>query len=43
MASKIQIIVTVFPFVKRADQYDYNFQPSVNKAQIKDLCSLRFI
>lgn len=43
MASKIQISVAGFPFVKRMDEYDYDFQPSVNKAQIKDLCSLRFI
>lgn len=43
MASKIQISVAGFPFVKRADEYDYSFQPSVNKAQIQDLCSLRFI
>ena len=43
MASKIQISVANFPFVKRYDEYDYDFQPSVNKAQIKDLCSLRFI
>lgn len=43
MASKIQISVAGFPFVKRADEYDYDFQPSVNKTQIKDLCSLRFI
>ena len=35
MASKIQITVAGFPFVKRADDYDYDFQPSVNKAQIK--------
>lgn len=43
MASKIQITVAGFPFVKRAEHYDYDFQPSVNKTQIKDLCSLRFI
>lgn len=43
MASKIQVSVAGFPFVKRAEEYDYNFQPSVNKVQIKDLCSLRFI
>lgn len=43
MASKIQITVAGFPFVKKADEYDYDFQPSVSKAQIKDLCSLRFI
>lgn len=43
MASKIQISVAGFPFVKRANEYDYDFQPSVNKNQIQDLCSLRFI
>lgn len=43
MASKIQINVAGFPFVKRSDEYDYKFQPSVNRAQIQDLCSLRFI
>ncbi|MDR3597834.1 MAG: ATP-binding protein [Clostridium sp.] len=43
MASKIQITVAGFPFVKIAEHYNYDFQPSVNKAQIKDLCSLRFI
>lgn len=43
MASKIQVSVAGFPFVKRAEEYDYDFQPSVNKVQIKDLCSLRFI
>lgn len=43
MASKIQISVAGFPFVKRANEYDYKFQPSVNKAQIQDLCTLRFI
>lgn len=43
MASKIQITVAGFPFIKRYDEYDYDFQPSVSKNQIKDLCSLRFI
>ncbi|MGL5152139.1 MAG: IS21-like element helper ATPase IstB [Clostridium sp.] len=43
MASKIQVTVAGFPFVKRAEDYNFDFQPSVNKAQIKDLCSLRFI
>lgn len=43
MASKIQITVAHFPFVKKYDEYDYDFQPSVSKSQIKDLCSLRFI
>lgn len=43
MASKIQISVAGFPFVKRANEFNYEFQPSVNKSQIKDLCSLRFL
>jgi len=43
MASKIQISVANFPYIKGYDEYDYDFQPSVNKSQIKDLCYLRFI
>ncbi|MDU1825264.1 MULTISPECIES: IS21-like element helper ATPase IstB [Clostridium] len=43
MASKIPISVAGFPFVKRLMKYDNKFQPSVNRAQIQDLCSLRFI
>ncbi|WP_346867934.1 ATP-binding protein [Clostridium sp. UBA1353] len=43
MASMIQISVANFPYVKSYDEYDYDFQPSVSKSQIKDLCTLRFI
>jgi DNA replication protein DnaC len=43
MASIIQIKVAGFPFVKHEDEYEYDFQPSVNKTQIMDLCTLRFI
>ena len=43
MASKIQISVAGFPFVKRLSEFDYDFQPSINKAQIKDLGTLRFM
>lgn len=43
LASKTQIKVAAFPFIKRVNEYDYDFQPSVNKSQIMDLCSLRFI
>lgn len=43
MASKIQISVAGFPFVKRANEFNYEFQPSVNNSQIKDLSSLRFL
>lgn len=43
MASKIQVSVAGFPFVNRANEYDYDFQPSVKKAHIIDLCTLRFL
>lgn len=43
MTSKIQVSIAEFPFVKKVKEYDYTFQPSVNNAQIKDLCTLRFI
>lgn len=43
MASKIQVSVAGFPFVKRVDEFNFDFQPAVNKSQIRDLCSLRFI
>lgn len=32
-----------FPFTKTVDDYDFNFQPSVNKKEIEDFMSLRFI
>lgn len=43
MASKIQITVAGFPFVKKVEDFNFDFQPSVNKAEINDLCTLRFI
>lgn len=43
MASKIQISVANFPYVKSYDEHDYDFLPSVSKSKIKDLCTLRFI
>ena len=32
-----------FPFLKRINDYDFSFQPSIDKEEIKDLFSLRFI
>lgn len=32
-----------FPFLKRSNDYDFSFQPSINKTEIDDLLSLRFI
>lgn len=43
MAANIQIKVADFPFVKKYTDYEYDFQPSVKKSQIQDLCSLRFM
>ena len=32
-----------FPFTKTIDDYDFNFQPSVNRKEIEDYTSLRFL
>ena len=42
-AAQVQVSVSHFPYIKTAREYDYSFQPNVNKAEIDDLCSLRFI
>ncbi len=42
-AAQIQVSVSHFPFVKTVDGYDFNFQPSVNKNEIKDFATLRFM
>ena len=43
IASKTQITVANFPYVKRLSDYDFTFQPSINKSQLYDLVTLRFI
>ena len=43
IASKTQIIVANFPYVKRLSDYDFTFQPAINKSQLYDLATLRFI
>lgn len=35
--------VAGFPFIKKVEDYDFSFQPSVNKAEIEDLLTLRII
>ena len=35
--------VANFPFIKTLDDFDFNFQPTINKDKIKDLETLRFI
>lgn len=42
-ASKIQISVSAFPFEKTLKEFDFDFQPSVNKSQLQDFESLRFL
>lgn len=35
--------VANFPFLKELDDFDFEFQPSINKQEILDLKSLRFV
>jgi len=43
VASKTQITVANFPFVKRISDYDFTFQPTLSRAVIQDLATLRFL
>ena len=40
---KAGIKVSHFPFIKTLDDYDFTFQPSINKSIIKDFTTLRFM
>lgn len=42
-ASEFNIKLAGFPFIRTLDEFDFDFQPSVNKAEIMDLATLRFI
>ncbi len=42
-ASIANIKVAAFPFERSLDDFDFDFQPSINKNTIMDLASLRFI
>ena len=42
-ASKVQVAVSGFPFVKTLDDFDFDYQPSLNKRQLYDLQQLRFM
>jgi DNA replication protein DnaC len=42
-ATKTQITVSGVPFVKRLDDFDFDYQPGVNKQQMRDFASLRFM
>lgn len=43
IASKMQISMAGFPFQKTLEDYDFTFQNSVDKKQIQDLATLRFL
>jgi DNA replication protein DnaC len=42
-AEKINITISNFPFIRTIDDFDFSFQPGINKNLINDLCSLRFL
>lgn len=42
-AKQINLTISHFPFQKTLDDFDFTYQPSINKNQIMDLVSLRFI
>ena len=42
-ARKINITVFHFPYIKTIKDFDFSFQPTINKEQILDFMSLRFI
>lgn len=41
--NKAMIVTSHFPYVKTFDDYDFSFQPKLNKDEILDLKNLRFI
>lgn len=43
VASKSMIKAAAFPFVKTIEDYDFEFQPCVNKQNILELATLRFM
>jgi len=42
-ASRSMIKAGAFPFLKDVEDFEFDFQPSVNQEQIRDFCTLRFI
>ena len=42
-ASQIQITVSAFPYKKEIDDFDFDYQPSINKQQIIELNTLGFL
>ena len=42
-ASQIQITVSAFPYRKELSDFDFDYQPSINKKEIKELNNLGFL
>ena len=42
-ARKINIVTSHFPYVKTIKDFDFSYQPSINREQIMDFMGLRFI
>ena len=42
-AAKVNITVSAFPFEKTLDDFDFSYQPSVDKNEMLDLETLRFM
>lgn len=41
--ANINIKVAHFPYIKTINEFDFDYQPSINKEELKDLATLRFI
>ncbi len=42
-AKQVNLMISHFPFHKTLDDFDFSYQPSINKNQILDLATLRFV
>ena len=42
-AADSQVKMSGFPFLKTIDSFDFSFQPTIDKTQIDELCTLRFV
>ncbi len=42
-ASEFNIRIAGFPFIRTLDEFDFDFQPSINKNEISDLATVKFI
>ena len=42
-ASEFNIRIAGFPFIRTLEEFDFDFQPSINKNEISDLATVKFI